>query len=70
MKSGEKKNFEVGDIWFDDQASECYLILHYEDRFITIKWLNVYGSEMSVPDYYCNGDKFIRKISSLEKELL
>lgn len=70
MKNGIRKNFEVGDIWYDNQATESYLILEYEDNFITILWLNCNNTSMSVPDYYCNEDIFVRKISSLEMELL
>jgi hypothetical protein len=70
MKNGEKKNFEVGDIWFDDSADAHYLILDYRDGIISIKWLDLEANEMPVNECYCYEDEFIRKISSLEKELL
>ena len=70
MKNGEKKNFEVGDIWFDDSTGAHYVILDYKDSIITIKWLDLEANDMQVYEGYCSEDEFIRKLSSLEKELL
>jgi hypothetical protein len=48
-----------------------YVILEIdEEDFITLLWLDTNASQMHVPKYYCEDDRFIRMISSLELELL
>lgn len=70
MINGKKKNFEIATVWFDPVAIQEYVILEVDDqRFITLLWLSS-NLIMTVPDYYCKSDDFIRKMSSLEMELL
>ena len=71
MTNGKKINFEVGSIWYDSAAMQEYVILEIdEEDFITLLWLDTNASQMHVPKYYCEDDRFIRMISSLELELL
>ncbi len=68
-KSGKKKSFKAGDIWYDPLLEEFYLITKKYKQELQIKWLHK-DLTQSVSFQECEHDTFTRTISSLEKELL
>lgn len=68
-KNGKRKSFKTGDIWFDPDLGECYLILKKSRTSLHIKWLHKDLIQL-VSFEECSRDTFTRTISSLEKELL
>lgn len=68
-KSGKKKNFKIGDIWYDPLLEEFYLITKKYKTELYIKWLHK-DLEQLVSFEECSHDSFVRKISTLERELL
>lgn len=68
-KSGKKKSFKTGDIWYDPLLEEYYLIIRKHRTSLHIKWLHKDLTQLVTFDE-CSHDSFVKKISSLEKELL
>lgn len=68
-KSGKKRSFKTGDVWYDPLLEEFYLITKKHKQELQIKWLHK-DLTQSVSFQECSHDRFIRTISSLEKELL
>lgn len=68
-KSGKKKSFKTGDIWYDPLLAESYLIIRKYKNGLRIKWLHKELTQL-VSLEECSKDRFVRTISSLEKELL
>lgn len=68
-KSGKRKSFKTGDVWYDPILGECYLIIKKHRSSLYIKWLHKDLTQL-VSFEECSQDSFTRTISSLEKELL
>lgn len=68
-KNGKRKSFKTGEVWFDPQLGESYLILRKSKTSLYIKWLHKDLTQLVSFDE-CSRDTFTRTISSLEKELL
>lgn len=68
-KNGKRKSFKGGDIWYDPNLAESYLIIRKCKNGLRIKWLHKELTQ-SVSLEECSEDRFVRTISSLEKELL
>jgi hypothetical protein len=68
-KSGKKRSFKSGDIWYDPIIQEFYLITKKYKTELQIKWLHK-DLTQQVSFQECLEDTFVRTISSLEKELL
>lgn len=71
MKSGVRNELREYSIYYDLDAFEHYTVLSISaDRLhVTIMW-NDSKFTHTIPIYDCEGDSFVRSLSSLEKELL
>jgi len=77
MKDGKKSNDvspKFGEVWYDPMLGESYVVISKRMRnsVIFIRWMSTVwdGDDIEVHIASCEQDRFVRKLSSLEKELL
>jgi hypothetical protein len=69
VAKSKRKLFKKWSVWYDTFLFEEYVVLDILGEEIRIMWMKS-NSTSEINILYCKYDKFVRFLSSLEKELL